>query len=514
MGQVAGVCHLPSSLSYPKALRLLAASLLFAAVALAQPPKPAEPKPEEKPVITHHQIHAGAKNLSYTVTTGLMPLKNNTGDIEAHMFYIAYTLDNGGPSRQRPLMFSFNGGPGAASVWLHLGAIGPRRIRMLDEGGMPSPPFQLVDNEYTWLDQTDLVFIDTVGTGYSRPAKPELGNKFWGVQQDLQSVGEFIRLWLTRNERWGSPLFLVGESYGTTRAAGLAGSLIEHGIAFNGILLLSSVLNFETNRFTKGNDLPYILYLPTYTATAWYHHKLAPDLQKDLQATLREVEKFAGTEYNDALLKGDRLTPQERTAVIDKLARYTGLDKKYIDESDLRIEIFHFTKELLRDERRTVGRLDSRIKGIDESGVSERPDFDPSLVAIRPPFTAAVNQYLRTELEYHSDLEYYTLGGGFNGWDWGSAGNGFADTSEALRSAFAKNPYMKLFVGSGYFDLATPYFATQYTLSHMGLDPALHKNVALGYYDAGHMMYIQAKSLAKLKTDVSAFLDKTLTEAR
>src|ERR671933_1663325 len=334
---------------------------------------------------------------------------------------MAYTLDGAGDKSTRPLMFSFNGGPGSSSVWLHLGALGPRRVEMLEDGGMPAPPFRLVDNEHTWLDFTDIVFIDPVGTGYSRAARPDLAQRFFGLQGDIQSVGEFIRLYLARNERWTSPLFLVGESYGTTRAAGLSGYLIEHGIAFNGIILISTIMNFQTSRFARGNDLPYMLFLPTYTAIAWYHKKLPADLQTDLRRTLDEVERWAAGEYTVALAKGDRLTPAERQEVIDRLNRYTGLGKTFLDNSDLRIEIQRFDRELLRDQRRTVGRLDGRFKGLDASNASETPDFDPSLAAIRPPYTAAFNQYVRSELGFRSDLEYFILGGGVMGWNFGSA---------------------------------------------------------------------------------------------
>jgi carboxypeptidase C (cathepsin A) len=466
------------------------------------------------PVITKHELRVGGRVLRYTVTTGIMPLRNAaTGETEARIFYMAYTLDGLADRSQRPLMFSFNGGPGSASVWLHMGALGPKRVRMMDDGQMPPPPFQLVDNEHTWLDFTDLVFIDPVGTGYSRAAKPELASRYFGLQGDIQSVGEFIRLYLVRNERWSSPLFLVGESYGTTRASGLSGYLIEHGIAFNGILLISTIMNFQTARFAKGNDLPYVLFLPTYTAIAWYHKKLPADLQTDLRRTLDEVERWAANEYTVALAKGDRLTPAERQEVIDRLNRYTGLDKRFIDDSDLRIEIQHFDKELLRDEKRTVGRLDGRFKGMDALAVSETPDFDPSMAAIRPPYTATFNNYVRGELGFKSDLEYYILGGGVGRWDFG-ADNTYADTSESLRSAFAKNPYMKLFVASGYYDLATPYFATQYTLRHMGLDPALQGSVTTTYYEAGHMMYIDSRSLARLKQDAEAFVRGALANRR
>src|SRR5215471_10561263 len=487
-----------------------------AASSSSQPSKPPanEPKKEAAeaaPVVTHHEIHVGGKTLRYTATAGMMPIHNTEGELEANMFFMAYTLE-GQNAEHRPLTFSFNGGPGSASVWLHLGAIGPKRVKMQPEGMMPAPPYQLVDNEYTWLEQTDLVFIDPVGTGYSRAVKTDLNKKFLGVREDIQSVGEFIRLYLGRYERWSSPLFLVGESYGTTRAAGLSGYLVEHGIAFNGIMLISSVLNFETLEFTPGNDLPYVLFLPSYATTAWYHKKLGPELAQDFQALRTEVEQWAIGGYADALARGDRLTPEERNATIERLARYTGLSKTYRDQANLRVDESHFTKELLRDRKQVVGRLDSRFTGTDRSLLGETSSYDPSMSAIRPPYTAMFNQYVRTELGYKSDLEYYILGGGFGfmDWNWGSARGGFPDTAQALRDAFDKNPFMKLFVGSGFYDMATPYFATQYTLNHMGLDAQQHQSVTLGYYPAGHMMYIRDESLSQLKKDISAFMNAAL----
>jgi carboxypeptidase C (cathepsin A) len=466
---------------------------------------------EEPPVVTHHEIHVGGRILKYTATTGYMPIRNEeNGEIEANIFFMAYTLDNA-PAR-RPLMFSFNGGPGSASIWLHLGAIGPKRVKMLTNGEMPPPPFELVDNEDTWLDQTDLVFIDPVGTGYSRPVKKELGKKFFGVKGDISSVADFIRLYLGRYQRWNSPLFLVGESYGTTRAAGLSGYLIDHGIALNGVVLVSSVLNFQTLEFTRGNDLPYILFLPTYTATAWYHKKLSTELQsRDLPSVLEEAQQFAGGAYASGLGKGDSLTAQERQTLIDQVSKYTGIDRSVVDFNDMRLDQPTFCRELMRSSKLTVGRLDSRFLGDDLTRAGRAGQFwDPSMAAIRPPYTETFNSYVRSELGYKSDLEYYVLGGGISDWDWGSAGEGFPDTSEALRLAFVKNQYMKLFVANGYYDLATPFYATKYTLNHMNLTASQHQKVSLGYYDAGHMMYIKSESLQQLKKDVSAFLGSAL----
>ncbi|MEJ5170170.1 MAG: hypothetical protein WHU10_04210 [Fimbriimonadales bacterium] len=464
---------------------------------------------EETPVETKHVLEVAGRRIEYTAHAGRMPLRNEKDEIEAQMFYVAYRRTDVPEGTRRPLMFSFNGGPGSPALWLHLGALGPKRVRLQESGDLPKPPFELVDNEATWLEFTDLVFIDPVGTGYSRAIDDETGAKFWGVKGDIESVGEFIRLFLTRYERWDSPLYLVGESYGTTRAAGLSGYLIDRGIAFNGIVLVSSILNFQTARFHKGNDLPYILFLPTYTATAWYHRRLPEDLQDSLQKALREAEEFAIGEYASALALGDRLPEDRRQRVLEKLSRLTGLKPEYVDLRDLRIHIWKFCKELLRDEKRTVGRLDSRFKGIDADPSDSDPEHDPSMSAIMPPFTSMMNHYARTALGYKTDLVYEIFGGIKKPWDWGSAGEGHPDTSEALRRALSKNPYMKVFVASGYYDLATPYFATEYTLAHMGLDPTLRGNIATAEYEAGHMMYIHGPSLGRLRDDVAAFLSNS-----
>ncbi|HKP37951.1 MAG TPA: hypothetical protein VJT71_13925 [Pyrinomonadaceae bacterium] len=474
------------------------------------PDRAATPQ-EEPPVVTKHEIRAGGRILRYTATTGLMPIKNRDGEVEARMFFMAYTLDDSGRSR-RPLTFSFNGGPGSASVWLHLGALGPRRVRMQPDGMMPAPPFELVDNEQTWLTQTDLVFIDPVGTGYSRAVRPDLASKFFGLQGDIESVGEFIRLYLTRYERWTSPLFLAGESYGTTRAAALSGYLVDRGIAFNGIMLISTIMNFQTTNFAPGNDIPYVLYLPSYAVTAWYHKKLAPDLQsKSVQQVASEAESWASNEYTQALGKGDRLTAQERQDAVAKLSRYTGLSPQFVDNANLRVPLGLFRKELLRDQKRSIGRLDSRFKGFDANLASDSTEYDASEAAIRPPYTATFNNYVRTELGYKNDLEYYILGGGiWSPWNWGT-NNNYVDTSVALRTALAKNPYLKIFVAMGYYDMATPYYAAEYTVHHISLDPMLMRNFSTGYYEAGHMMYIDEKSLVRMRADISKFIQDSMS---
>lgn len=465
---------------------------------------------EVAPVVTRHEVAVGERTLAYTATTGMMPLRDAKGEIEAQIFFMAYTLDGpeGGPDR--PLTFAFNGGPGSASIWLHMGALGPKRVALNDDGTMPPPPFRLVDNQETWLAETDLVFIDPVGTGFSRAATDELGEKFWNYQGDIESVGEFIRLYLTRNGRWTSPLFLAGESYGTIRASGLAGHLVDKGIVFSGVLLVSALLSYMT--VASGNygglDVPYSVFLPSFTATAWYHKQLPDDLQsRDLRDVLAEVEEWALSGYLAALAKGDELPDHERREVTARLARYTGLSEDYVDGSRLRIHIHRFCKELLRSRRLTVGRLDSRFTGIDELAVTERSDFDPSMTSPTAPFTATFNDYVRNTLGYETDTEYETLSFKvFEKWQDKEAGRGFLETTGALRKAFARNPYMRVLVNYGYYDLATPYFAIRYNISHMGLEPDWRANVHFAGYESGHMMYLDRPSREQFWDDVSAFL--------
>ena len=387
-----------------------------------------------------------------------------------------------------------------------MGALGPKRVDMGVEGFLPPPPYKLIDNAHTWLDLGDLVFIDPVGTGYSHAADPEDNKKYWGLKADLEAVGEFIRLYLSRSKRWTSPLYLAGESYGTTRAAGLAGHLIDRGIAFNGIALISTVMNFQTIRFTKANDLPYTLYVPSYCASAHYHGMLDEDMNKrELRPLLYEVADWAEGEYAVALAKGDRLPENERQAVAERLSRYTGLSTRFILGADLRINIMSFCKELLRDQKRAVGRLDSRFVGIMASAEGQSFDFDPSMNAITAPYTAVFNQYVREELGYESDANYEILSFKVNE-NWQYEGGEFPDTSEGLRAAFARNPYMRVLVSQGYYDLATPFQAAYYSLAHMGLDAELRDNITIAEYEAGHMMYLHEASLAKLKADAAALI--------
>ena len=496
----------------PVLLSAVLAAATLSAQSASPSPSPAEkakPIPEEKITRTKHSVTIGGRRIGYTATTGNLLLRTEQGTPTASIFFIAYTRDDAGSSAaQRPLTFSFNGGPGSSSVWLHLGTLGPRRVVMNDaDEPATAPPYRVIENEFSILDRTDLVFIDPVMTGFSRPVGEESPKSFLGFKNDMETVGEFIRLYTTRFQRWGSPKYLIGESYGTTRAAALSNYLqSRHGMYLNGVMLISSILNFQTARFEAGNDLPYILFLPTYTATAWYHRQLEPDLQRDLRATLAEVESFAMGEYTLALMKGNDLPDEERKAIAARVARYTGLSPEYVERTNLRINIARFVKELMRDQRQTVGRLDSRFKGIDRDAAGERYDYDPSYAAIQGPYTGALGAYLRGDLGYENDIPYEILTDRVRPWSYADFENRYVNTAEDLREAMTQNPNLRVFIASGYYDLATPYFATDYTFDHLAFDPGYTSRVTTEYYEAGHMMYVHMPSLEKLKRDLDAFL--------
>ena len=468
---------------------------------------------KEEKAVTKHSAVINGKQVKYTVTTGTIILNDPKKEYKqkASVFFTAYTRDGVRNRSTRPLTFAFNGGPGSSSVWLHLGALGPRRVKMKPDGSPLPPPYELINNEYSILDITDLVFIDPVSTGFSRAVKGEKPDDFHGFTGDIESVGDFIRLYTTRYKRWSSPKFLAGESYGTTRAAGLSGYLQDDlGMYLNGIILISSILNFQTARFTPGNDMPYILFLPTYTATAWYHKKLPKVLQGNLEKALSEAETFASTEYTLALMKGNNLSAREHKTIVEKLARLTGLSEDFIDQSNLRVPIFRFVKELLRDRRRTVGRFDSRFMGKDRDAAGEKFDYDPSYATIQGVYTAMLNDYVRRDLNFESDLSYQILTGRVHPWKFDKHQNVYVNVAETLRQAITRNPFLKVFIANGYYDLATPYYATHYTVNHMELDKELQKNVSMGHYEAGHMMYARETELAKLKDDLKTFIEAAI----
>jgi carboxypeptidase C (cathepsin A) len=476
-------------------------------------------KPEFKPEFpkevtseTKHSVTINGNTIQYTVTAGNIVLKEENGKPKASFFYISYAKDGVKDPSTRPFTFSFNGGPGSSSVWLHLGIFGPKRVRMNDDGTPYKGSFGLDDNPYSILDLTDLVFIDPVSTGYSRQVPGEERRQFHGYDEDIESVGEFIRVYTTRAKRWSSPKFIAGESYGTTRAAGLVDWLQDrHGMYFNGLILVSVAIDFQTLEFQTGNEIPYMLFLPTYTATAWYHKKLPADLQADFQRAITESKQFALNEYSVALLKGDQLGDTERRNVAQKLARYTGLSEQYIESSNLKISDARFFKELRRSERLTVGRLDSRFTGRDRDAAGEDIEYDPSYAAIQGSFTANFNDYVRKELKYESDITYEILAAIYDEWSPGKEARGhYINSSEPLRKAMTENPALKVFVANGYYDLATPFFASEYTFNHLGLDPSLRNNISLKYYEAGHMMYIHKPSLVQMKSDLASFYQNTL----
>ena len=456
--------------------------------------------------IVHQQIIIHGHPLHYTVTSGYMPINSGSGKLLARIFFIAYTQDV--PAEQkaaRPLTFAFNGGPGAAAVWLNLGCAGPTRLVLRPSGKVPPPPYKLTPNHQTWLTATDLVFVDPVGTGYSRAAPGVAKSRFFGVMPDIQSMGGFIRRYITAYQRWGSPIFLAGESYGTTRAAALSDYLSAHeGLDLNGVILISSVLNFETLEPSPGNDLPYPLYLPSYTATAWYHHKLSAAMEAHFHQTLATVEKWALHVYGPALAEGSALSSARRHAIAAQLSRYTGLPEKFILLANLRISPFAFEQRLLRSQRLVVSRMDTRLTGYNPNPTAGTAPYDPGLSRYIAPFTSALNWYVRRDLHYKNNLRYKTLAN--LPWKFNVGGNGYLNVADNLQQGMIRNPDMKVLVCSGYFDLATPFFATIYTLDHLNLSPRLRRNIQEVFFRGGHMVYHPAAMRLKLARVVRSFI--------
>lgn len=476
--------------------------------------------PKDNLIVTHHETTILGKKVKYTATAGTMVLSeeavgegDKAGKFEgikprAEVFFVAYELDGVKDKRKRPVTFSFNGGPGSSSVWMHLGLFGPKRVELDDDGYPSAPPYRLVENEVSLLDVTDLVFIDPVSTGYSRPTEGVKAKDFHSVDTDIESVGAFIRLYTGRYDRWLSPKYLAGESYGTTRAAGLAGHLQQrHGLYLNGLILVSAILDFATARFGPGNDLPPLLFLPTYAATAHYHGRLDAELQAlPVAQFLERVEAFVHERYAPALFLGDGLPENDRREVAALLARYTGLSEAYIEQTDLRIDIFRFTKELLRESGRTVGRIDSRYTGVDRDSAGERFEFDPSMSATQGPYTATLNDYVRGELGFKTDLPYEILANLYMSWSYKDVENRYLNVAETLRKAMSINPFLRVHVANGYYDLATPHYATMHTFAHMGLTPEQRQQVSMSFYEAGHMMYVHRPSLLKLRDELERFI--------
>lgn len=461
--------------------------------------------------ITEHRIVLKGTPIDYTATAGNILLKTEEDKAKGSIFYIAYTKDGVKDPSQRPIMFCFNGGPGGAAVWVHLGAFGPKKS-LLDDEGFPilPPPGKLVDNEFCVLDLTDLVFIDPMSTGYSRAVPGEDPKQFYGFEKDVESVSEFIRLYVTRNKRWLSPKFLAGESYATTRVSGLANHLqTRYGMFLNGVILISVVINWQNTDWSIGNDMAYIMFLPSYTAAAWYHGKLAPELSGNLRETLDKAEDFALNEFALALLKGNKLTPAEKAAVIKKLSYFTGLSEEFLERSNMRVTENRFYKELLRDQGKTVGRLDTRYTGVDRESAGEAPEFDQSWSIVIGSYVSLINDYIRRDLAYENDLPYNYLAS-VQPWPLKPGGRGYLNTAEILRQAMHINPQLKVLIASGYYDFATPYFDADYTVAHMDLAEELQKNITMTYYESGHMMYVRKVAHQKFRKDMEDFVRKAL----
>ena len=508
-------------------LAVLLALLAFGTVAAADketPPAdatkqavPETPTPPPEPAAskTQHKVEIDGQTVRYTATAGWLIMKNDEGKPVARFGYTAYTRDGVADLGRRPMTFAYNGGPGSSSIWLHMGILGPRRVVVNDAGYSPPPPSQRVDNSYSVLDVTDLVMIDPVGTGYSKPLGEAKGADFWGVDQDVKSVGAFIKRYVTENGRWASPKYILGESYGGMRSAGLALHLQQvQGMNLNGVILVSPFLSAGSGEDGVKIDLPHVLYLPTLAATAWYHN-LIPNKAASLEAFMDEVSRFAYHDYMPALMKGYVITAEEKRAIAAKLAAYTGTTADYWEKADLRVSHPQFLQELQRGNRLITGRIDSRFVGPAVNPLGEKMDYDPFFPAIGPAYTAAFLDYMHSELKFGKDEEYRVSAFDIK-WDWQHTQPGpdqwispLANTVPDLALAMTMNPGMHVLVQQGWYDLATPFLATQYDLEHLDITPEARKRIRFEHYDAGHMMYVNGPSLRKFRDDLAGFIRDT-----
>lgn len=506
------------------AIAILFILLSFSAFAEKGDPPPAAKggdKPEatakestkEESSTTEHTVKVGAQTVPYKATVGSILLKNEKQEPSGLIYFTSYARSDVKDMSRRPLAFVYNGGPGSSSIWLHMGAFGPKRVGSVDVGGSTTPPFQILDNSESLIDVCDLVFIDPVGTGFSHAVGDTKDKEFWGVDEDVKSLAQFIQIYVNRNSRWNSPKFLIGESYGTFRSAALVNAVqSDNGMYFNGIVLISSVLDLGTISFNAGEEMPYIFYLPSYAATAWTH-KMLKDRPENLDNFLKEARQFAETEYTAALSKGKRLTAAEKSEMAKKLSRFTGLSEDYLLQADLRVNLGQFMQELQRSRGLITGRLDARYTGAAYDLLSEYSEYDPQDAAITGPFVAAFNTYVREELKFGQDKIYHPQGDVFQDWNWKHrTGRNFGfpgapNVEEDLVEAMLTNPRLKVEVENGIFDLATPFFATEYTMDHLGLPDRLQSNIQLNYYNAGHMMYVHDEDRVKLKENVARFIE-------
>ena len=464
-----------------------------------------EPMPFEKPSITNHTINIKGQSLSYTVTAGYMPIISKENKTIAQIFYISYKKNPQENIAQRPITFAFNGGPGSSSIWLHMGALGPKRVILAKDGTAIPKTYELVDNEYTWLDFTDLVFVDPVGTGYSRSADDVDEKQFYNITEDVKIMGEFVRRYITENQRWLSPKYIAGESYGTTRAVAMAGHMQnEHSMLLHGLVLISSALNFETFSFASGNDLAYVLAVPSYAASAWYHKKLSGNLDN----IIKESSNWVINDYLPALAKGNTLDDSEHDKIIDKLAYYTGLSKSFIEGNRMRISNYQFVTELLSNSFSITGILDSRVTAPHLPGFIDHSYNDPSLFIVEGPFVAAFNNYVRDDLNFKTDKTYVFLSDKINElWEWNKGQQGYVDVSGRITDAINANEHLRVFAATGYYDLATPWLSQEYTFTHLALSPNQMKKITHKYYESGHQVYTSTPALEKLTNDVSVFFE-------
>jgi carboxypeptidase C (cathepsin A) len=512
---------------------LLAGTLTLAAFVFAQRPPAAPPGtnqaiqektptpiPPEKSSVTQHDLSIGGKTLHYTATAGNLLINGDEEQPNASVFYVGYTLSGVTDPRTRPVTFLYNGGPGSASMWLHMGSVGPVRVVTSSPAASGSGPYEIVPNEYSLLDRSDLVFIDAIGTGYSRPVGKGVIKDFAGTDQDVRAFQKFIYRYVSVNHRWNSPKFLFGESYGTTRSAALVDALENSGMSFNGVILMSSILNYFVQ--APGSDSIFIGNLPSYAAIAWHYEKISHQ-GKDEKSLLDEVRAFARGPYAEALAQGHGLSDAQVDAIATKLAGYTGLNVAYIKEANLRVSPARFRKELLRDQRAILGRYDARFEGSDVDAAGETPGYDPSDSGIAGAFVTALHEYLDRELKYASDETYLPSGPGINQeWDHthrigsavptGGAGQPMRDAYVAgdLADALRKNPHLRILSVNGLFDLATPFFITEYDLAHIELEPKLRGNIEFAYYPSGHMIYLNVDALKQFKTDAAAFYSRAI----
>src|SRR5580658_2198213 len=463
---------------------------------------------------TDHTIHLGAQTVPYKATAGFTQLKNEKGDITGLMYSVAYTRSDVKDLSQRPVSFLYNGGPGSATMWLHMGAFGPRRVHVADGEFTPPAPYKLVDNTESLLDKTDLVFIDAMGTGYSHAVCKAQDKDFYGIDEDVEAFAQFVVTYLSRNSRWNSPKFLIGESYGTFRSAALGNYLQNHDtVHLNGIVLISSVLDLATLTFPTGDDRSYIYYLPSYAAVAWYH-KVLKDRPADLPAYIEEARKYAQGDYAAALFKGSDLPVGEKAAVAKKLSYFTGLSEEYLSKADLRVTLGQFMAELQRGRGLTTGRIDARFTGYTFDLLEENAQGDPEGPAVGGAYTALINSYNHDELKFGKDKIYHNTSGGGGGWNFTrpNRGRGFfpsgPNVEGDLAQAMITNPKLLVQVENGYYDMATPFFATEFTMEHLGLPAELQKNVNLDYYNAGHMMYLHDEDRVSLHDHIATFIDK------